>query len=88
MNSTLLANATKVVPETELLVNIVRLRVRQLVQGARPLIAIPPGMGLADIALTEIAENKLTSEPILSPDAPPAAIITFPATVVAKKKAA
>ncbi len=43
MNSILLKNATAVVPETELLVNIVRLRVRQLVRGHRALIMARPG---------------------------------------------
>jgi hypothetical protein len=88
MNPTILANAAKVIPEADLLVNVVRLRVRQLVRGARPLIPVPPGMGLADVALSEIAANKLTSEAI-EPTVPevPAAIISFPA-VTPRKKAA
>ncbi len=89
MNSTILARASKVVPDTQLLVNIVRLRVRQLTQGHRPLIAAPPGMGMADIALSEIAEDKISSEPSVDAvsAATPAAMIAFPA-VVAKRKAA
>jgi DNA-directed RNA polymerase subunit K/omega len=90
MNSTLLANAIAVVPHNELLVNMVRLRVRQLNQGARPLILAPPGMGLADIALSEIAANKLTAVPKVDASAEvaaPAAIISFPATAIAKKAA-
>lgn len=35
-------------------------RVRQLSFGARPLVQVAPGTGAADIALTEITENKLT----------------------------
>jgi len=88
MNPTILANAAKVIPEADLLVNVVRLRVRQLVLGHRPLISVPPGMGLADVALSEIAANKLSSEAIV-PVVPeiPADIISFPA-VTPRKKAA
>ena len=91
MNSNLLSKACSVVPDKELLVNIVRLRVRQLAAGHRPLLAVPPGMGLSDVALSEIAEGKLSSESSLvdasaAPEAPP--IIAFPTAAAAKKKAA
>ncbi len=89
MNATLLASATGAIPETELLVNMVRLRVRQLAQGARPLIVAPPGMGLADIALSEIAAGKLISEAKPSPATaaalPP--IVAFPAGAKVKRAA-
>ena len=95
MNSTILARAAKIIPEADLLVNVVRLRVRQLVAGHRPLIAVPPGMGLADVALSEVAENKLRSESTSSAvestalPQPAAAIIAFPGVkAAAKKKAA
>ena len=91
MNSTILAKASSVVPDKDLLVNIVRLRVRQLVAGHRPLVAVPPGMGLADVALSEVAEGKLSSEAKAASQAaasPAPAIITFPGTTIVKKKAA
>ena len=90
MNSTLLTRAAKVIPEKDLLVNVVRLRVRQLFAGHRPLIAVPPGMGLADVALSEIADNKLGSEPkaAVDPAAPTADVISFPTPAATKKKAA
>ncbi|CAA9269583.1 MAG: hypothetical protein AVDCRST_MAG42-3370 [uncultured Chthoniobacterales bacterium] len=90
MNSTILSRASIVIPDKELLVNIVRLRVRQLNAGHRPLVAVPPGMGLSDVALSEIADNKLTSESTAAPDADALAapIITFPGTPATKKKAA
>lgn len=82
MNSILLNNALKIVPNNALLVNVVRLRVRQLLNGARPLVLVAPGLGLADTALTEIADGKLTSEatiPVVIDDASAAAaIIAFP----------
>lgn len=91
MNSTILARASQIIGDNDLLVNIVRLRVRQLIAGHRPLIAVPPGMVLADVALSEIAGKKLTSErkAASAADAPATAeIITFPGSAALKKKAA
>ena len=90
MNSNLLDNALKVVPNTSLLVNMVRLRVRQLLAGARPLLVLKPGLGLSDIALSEIAAEKLVSERVLAAVAEipaAAAIIKFPKTKPAAKAA-
>jgi DNA-directed RNA polymerase subunit omega len=50
------------IPGPELLVNVVRRRVRQLVQGHRPLTQTDPRMDFSDIALKEISEGKLTYE--------------------------
>jgi DNA-directed RNA polymerase subunit K/omega len=70
MQSTLLSRASVVVPNAHLLVNMVRLRVRQLMRGHRPLILAPPGMGFADLALSEIIAGKTTYEnaPGITPD--------------------
>jgi hypothetical protein len=89
MNPTLLASAVKVVPDTQLLINMVRLRVRQLIRGHRPLIAAAPGVGYCDVALIEIAERKLMSEanPVATPEVLPAAVINFPDEVAQKKAA-
>ncbi|HEX8078416.1 MAG TPA: DNA-directed RNA polymerase subunit omega [Chthoniobacterales bacterium] len=62
MNQTLLKNASTVVPNEQLLVNIVRQRVRQLTRGHRSLVLAVPGMGFLDVALTEIIAGKLTYE--------------------------
>ena len=85
MNSKLLAAASKVIPLSELLVNVVSRRVRQLNLGHRPLVATPPGMGIADVALTEIIEGKLTSRPREESDAE---IASFPGLLAGMKKAA
>ncbi len=69
MNPTLLKNAVVRIPETELLINMVRLRVRQLIRGQRALVVTPPGMGFSDIALSEIGEGKLSYEVTLGPAA-------------------
>jgi DNA-directed RNA polymerase subunit omega len=50
------------IPCPELLINVVRRRVRQLVQGHRPLTQIDPRMDFSEIALKEISEGKLTYE--------------------------
>ena len=50
------------IPNPELLVNVVRLRVRQLVQGHRPLTQTNAQMEFSDIALKEISEGKLGYE--------------------------
>ena len=62
MSSTLLEEASKVIPSQQLLVNVVSKRVRQLSQGHRPMVEHGPREGLADIALKEIIEGKLTFE--------------------------
>ncbi len=62
MMSHLVDEAAKKVGSTPLLVNIVSKRVRQLNSGHKPMVTVTGRMGLADIALTEIIEGKLTHE--------------------------
>jgi DNA-directed RNA polymerase subunit omega len=88
MNAKLIAAASKVIPSTDLLVNVVSRRVRQLTLGHRPLVVVPPGMLAADIALTEIIEGKLTSQPAVSEDRAEAHVVPFPGTFMSGKKAA
>ena len=89
MHPTLLKSALAVIPNPQLLVNIVRQRVRQLVRGHRPLILTAPGMGFADVALSEVIAEKLGYEtsPGMKPDASFAPIVTFPAVPPEKKAA-
>jgi DNA-directed RNA polymerase subunit omega len=89
MNQTLLKNASAVVPGDQLLVNIVRQRVRQLTRGHRPLVLTPPGMGLLDVALSEIISGKLTYElsPGVKPDNSFTPILAFPGTTPNKRAA-
>jgi DNA-directed RNA polymerase subunit K/omega len=89
MQMTLLNGAATVIPNQQLLVNIVRLRVRQLMRGHRPLILAPPGMGLADIALSEIIAQKLGYEvaPGIKPDNSFVPIVAFPTGRIEKKAA-
>ena len=62
MNSQLVEEALKNVPNQQVLVNIVSKRVRQLNQGERPLVDVGLRTGLADTALLEIIDGKLTME--------------------------
>ena len=62
MSSNLLEEASKVIPNTAVLINLVSKRVRQLSNGQRPMVEIGPRMSNADIALQEIIERKLVPE--------------------------
>jgi DNA-directed RNA polymerase subunit omega len=70
MHPTLLKKALLVIPNDQLLVNVIRQRVRQLMRGHRPLIAALPGIGFCDLALSEVIAGKLTYEaaPGVKPD--------------------
>ena len=63
MTSQLIDEATKIIPSSQVLINVVSRRVRQLTQGHRPLIETGPRMGFSDIALQEIISGKLNFEP-------------------------
>jgi DNA-directed RNA polymerase subunit K/omega len=74
-----------------MLVNVVRLRVKQLALGHRPLVLTLPGLGFADVALTEIGGGKLTFEStagIATPEVVAAKVVEFPGVLPRKKKAA
>jgi DNA-directed RNA polymerase subunit omega len=71
MTSQLLQEASQVIPNQQLLINVVSRRVRQLGLGHRPLVEATPRSSLTDIALREIIAGKLTFE--LTPETNPAA---------------
>ncbi|HLP78944.1 MAG TPA: DNA-directed RNA polymerase subunit omega [Candidatus Paceibacterota bacterium] len=66
MNSELTKKALEKVGNPNVLINLISRRVRQLNSGAgamsRPLISDVGNMGVADIALTEIIEDKIGFE--------------------------
>jgi len=66
MNSELTKKALELVGNPSTLVNLMSRRVRQLTTGggglSRPLVEPPVGAGVADIALQEIIEGKITFE--------------------------
>jgi DNA-directed RNA polymerase subunit omega len=88
MNSNLVKAAAEVIPNPKILVNMVSQRVRQLCIGHRPMVEFIPGLGHADIALSEIAAGKLSFELIVNQNGTDAAtqVVEFPAVVVKKPK--
>jgi DNA-directed RNA polymerase subunit omega len=62
MTTQLLQEAAQVIPNQQVLINVVSKRVRQLGLGHRPLVETTPRMSLTDIALKEIIAGKLTYE--------------------------
>ena len=70
MTTQLLQEAAQVIPNQQLLINVVSRRVRQLGLGHRPLVEATPRSSLTDIALQEIIAGKLTYE--LTPEKPAA----------------
>jgi DNA-directed RNA polymerase subunit omega len=62
MNAELCKRAAELVGNPHVLVNLLSRRVRQLNSGggvSRPLVNVPAGTGMADIALMEIVEGKM-----------------------------
>ena len=88
MKSNLVKAAAEVIPNPKILVNMVSQRVRQLCIGHRPMIEFVPGLGHADIALSEIAAGKLSFELTLNQNGTDAApqVVEFPGIRVAKSK--
>ncbi len=64
MTTQLLQEAAQVIPNQQLLINVVSRRVRQLGLGHRPMVETTPRMSLTDIALKEIVAGKLAFEPV------------------------
>ena len=87
MKAELVQAASKVITSPQILVNMVSRRVRQLTLGHRPLVVCAPGLREADIALTEIANGKLTWESTFGQDGTvePARIVSFPVVAESKK---
>lgn len=66
MKTHYIEEAAKVVPNKQQLINIVSKRLRELSAGSRPMIEVDLQMGLADVALAEVAAGKLAAEASLS----------------------
>ena len=88
MNSNLVKGAAEVIPNPKILVNMVSQRVRQLCFGHRSMVEFIPGLGQADIALSEIAAGKLSFESTSNHSSTNVAtqVVEFPAVVVKKPK--
>jgi DNA-directed RNA polymerase subunit omega len=91
MNADLIKAASEIITNQQILVNMVSRRVRQLSLGHRPLVEYAPGLREADIALTEIANGKLTFESTFGQNGnaePVPHVVQFPEVIVAKKAVA
>ena len=90
MKTELVHAAAAAVPNQQILINMVSRRVRQLSLGHRPLVEFVPGLGHADIALSEIANGKLAFESTFGQNGKtaPAEVVQFPGIIVAKKAVA
>ena len=88
MKPNLVKAASEVIPNPKILVNMVSQRVRQLCLGSRPMVEFVPGLGHADVALSEIAAGKLSFELTLKQSGTDAAtqVVEFPVVRVAKAK--
>lgn len=62
MTTQLLQEAAQVIPNPQLLINVISKRVRQLGLGHRPMVEVGLKSSLTDIALREIISGKLTYE--------------------------
>jgi DNA-directed RNA polymerase subunit K/omega len=62
MQTDLLQAAKHRVPGTSVLINMISMRVRQLIAGHRPLLKPQKDEELEDIALREVAEGKIVAE--------------------------
>ncbi len=61
MKSDLVEQASEIVQDPPVLINLVSARVKQLQNGRAPLVKTNHRMSTADIALTEIIEGKITT---------------------------
>lgn len=65
MTPSLLDEALKMMPNPQVLINVVSKRVRQLSQGHRPMVEYGARIDYADTALREIIEGKISFEYIV-----------------------
>lgn len=62
MRNDYIKEAMKVIPDADLLINVVSRRVKQLKHGNRPLVESLEKLSTEDIALREIIEGKISYE--------------------------
>ena len=62
MKYTLLDEAKNVVPNPDILINLISKRVKQLRNGSEPLVQSLEKLSLEDIALREVIEHKITAD--------------------------
>lgn len=88
MQSQLIEQASKVIQNPQILINIISRRVRQLSQGHRPLVETKPGTGFSDTALMEVIQKKINYESTPEFKAEPTGGRTSDSSFFNKKRAA
>ena len=63
MNDEYLSNASNIIQEKMVLVNLASKRARELARGSQPLVKTQRGESYLDIALLEIAQKKIIVDP-------------------------
>lgn len=70
MKPHLVTEASKVIKDPQILINVVSRRVRQLNSGRQPLVdSTGDRLGIADLALMEIIQGKVTYDESIDPNA-------------------
>ncbi len=69
MTTHLLEEAILLIPNQQVLINVVSRRVRQLSQGHRPMVEVGVRLDYADTALREIIAGKLSWEAVSADEA-------------------
>ena len=64
MNNDYLNRALEQISDKNLLINLAAKRASEVANGSKPLIDVPADTSALDIALLEIAENKITGQRI------------------------
>ncbi|MGB8353858.1 MAG: DNA-directed RNA polymerase subunit omega [Chthoniobacteraceae bacterium] len=62
MQGHLIDEASKKIPSTQILINVISRRVRQLSNGHRALVEAPHSTGYSDLALMEVIQGKISFE--------------------------
>ena len=62
MKAELVEQASKIIPEPQMLINVVSRRVKQLRRGSRPLVESLEKLSSEDVALREIIDGKISFE--------------------------
>ena len=67
MRDEYIKDAQKIIPDPNILINVVSRRVKQLRRGSRPLVESLEKLSPEDIALREVIEGKISYELMVSP---------------------
>ncbi len=67
MRDEYLKDAQKIIPDPNILINVISRRVKQLRRGSRPLVESLEKLSPEDIAMREVIEGKISYELMVTP---------------------